>query len=63
METGSSTQTNQTAMTHAFTPSILIHLGAALAAPALGIAVFLRRKGSFDHRVLGEMLCSSLGLV
>ena len=37
-----------------FTPMILIHLGAALAALILGIAVFLRRKGNFAHRMLGR---------
>jgi len=41
-------------MNHTFTPAILIHLGAALAALALGIAVFLRGKGTFSHRVLGR---------
>ena len=41
-------------MNHEFTPVILIHLGAALAALVLGIAVFLRRKGTFGHRVLGR---------
>lgn len=41
-------------MNHEFTPVILIHLGAALAALVLGIAVFLRRKGTFAHRVLGR---------
>ena len=41
-------------MNHEFTPVILIHVGAALAALVLGIAVFLRRKGTFGHRVLGR---------
>lgn len=41
-------------MNHEFTPAILIHLGAALAALVLGIAVFLRRKGTFGHRILGR---------
>lgn len=41
-------------MQQEFTPMILIHLGAALAALVLGIAVFLRRKGNFAHRVLGR---------
>lgn len=41
-------------MNQEFTPVILTHLGAAIAALVLGIAVFLRRKGSFSHRVLGR---------
>jgi len=41
-------------MNHEFTPAILIHLGAALAALALGAAVFFGRKGTFGHRVLGR---------
>lgn len=41
-------------MQQEFTPMILIHLGTALAALVLGIAVFLRRKGNFAHRVLGR---------
>jgi uncharacterized membrane protein len=41
-------------MNHEFTPVILIHVGAALAALVLGIAVFLRRKGTFAHRMLGR---------
>jgi uncharacterized membrane protein len=41
-------------MTQEFTPMILTHLSAAIAALVLGIAVFLRRKGSFAHRVLGR---------
>jgi len=41
-------------MNHEFTPVILIHLVAALAALVLGIGVFLRRKGSFAHRMLGR---------
>ena len=41
-------------MQQEFTPMILIHLGAALTALVLGIAVFLRRKGNLAHRVLGR---------
>ncbi len=41
-------------MQQEFTPMILIHLGAALAALVLGIAVFLRRKGNLAHRMLGR---------
>lgn len=41
-------------MNHEFTPVVLIHLGAALAALVLGIGVFLRRKGTFAHRLLGR---------
>jgi uncharacterized membrane protein len=41
-------------MQQEFTPMILIHLSAALVALVLGIAVFLRRKGNFSHRVLGR---------
>ena len=41
-------------MNHEFTPTILIHLAAALAALGLGAAVFLRRKGTSVHRVLGR---------
>lgn len=41
-------------MNQEFTPVILIHLGTALAALVLGIGVFLRRKGTFGHRVLGR---------
>ena len=41
-------------MHHEFSPAILIHLGAALAALFLGIGVFLRRKGGYAHRMLGR---------
>ena len=41
-------------MNAVFTPVILLHLGAALAALALGGAIFLRRKGSLSHRLLGR---------
>ena len=41
-------------MNAVFTPVILLHLGAALAALVLGGAIFLRRKGSFSHRLLGR---------
>lgn len=37
-----------------FTPVILIHTSAALAALVLGFAVFLRRKGTSGHRRLGR---------
>ena len=42
-------------MTAAFTPAIWIHLSAALAALALGAAVFLARKGTLLHRVSGRV--------
>jgi uncharacterized membrane protein len=41
-------------MSHTFTPVILLHAGAAIAALLLGFAVFLRRKGDFNHRLLGR---------
>jgi uncharacterized membrane protein len=41
-------------MSQEFTPVILVHLSSAVAALVLGIGVFLRRKGSFSHRVLGR---------
>jgi uncharacterized membrane protein len=37
-----------------FTPVILAHTIAALAAVALGAAMFLARKGTFLHRVAGR---------
>ena len=37
-----------------FTPVILIHTVAALAALALGALVFMRRKGTGSHRLLGR---------
>ncbi len=37
-----------------FTPVILIHAAAALAALTLGALVFLRRKGTGSHRLLGR---------
>lgn len=37
-----------------FTPIILVHTFAALAALALGISVFLRRKGTPAHRWTGR---------
>ena len=40
--------------TAGFTAAIWIHLAAALAALALGAAMFLRPKGTFTHRVLGR---------
>lgn len=42
-------------MTATFTPAIWIHLSAALAALALGAAVFLARKGTFLHRAAGRV--------
>lgn len=41
-------------MQTAFTPVILVHTFAALAALALGGAMFLARKGTFLHRVAGR---------
>lgn len=41
-------------MQSAFTPVILVHSFAALAALALGGAMFLARKGTFLHRVAGR---------
>lgn len=41
-------------MSHALTPWMIAHLAAAVAAMALGAAVFLRRKGSASHRRLGR---------
>ncbi len=38
----------------AFTPIIILHTVAALAALALGSVMFLRRKGSPSHRKLGR---------
>jgi uncharacterized membrane protein len=34
---------------------ILLHLAAALAAVAIGVAVLLRRKGTPSHRLLGRL--------
>ena len=42
-------------MTTSFTPVIWIHVSAAVAALALGAAVFLARKGTFLHRVSGRI--------
>ena len=41
-------------MGHSFTPAILIHVLAAVLALGLGALVFLRRKGTFVHRMLGR---------
>ncbi|HEY5636884.1 MAG TPA: DUF2306 domain-containing protein [Burkholderiales bacterium] len=41
-------------MGHTFTPAILIHVLAAVLALGLGALVFLRRKGTFVHRMLGR---------
>ena len=38
-----------------FTPVILMHTIAALAALTLGAIVFMRRKGTSSHRLLGRM--------
>ena len=38
-----------------FTPVILMHTIAALAALTLGALVFMRRKGTGSHRLLGRM--------
>ena len=57
-----------------FTPVVLLHTFAALAALVLGAGMVLARKGTFSHRVaglftllpnrlLGRMLWSSLGLI
>ncbi len=49
-------------MNHEFTPVILIHLGAAFAALVLGSAVFLRRKGTPVHRLLGRAWVGLIGV-
>ncbi len=41
-------------MQSTFTPVILLHTFAALAALVLGAAMFLARKGTFLHRVAGR---------
>jgi uncharacterized membrane protein len=41
-------------MQPSFTPIILVHTLAALAAVGLGAAMFLARKGTFTHRVAGR---------
>jgi uncharacterized membrane protein len=41
-------------MQSVFTPVILVHMFAAFAALGLGIAVFLRRKGTPVHRWMGR---------
>jgi uncharacterized membrane protein len=41
-------------MTASITPIVWIHMSAALAALALGAAVFLARKGTFLHRIAGR---------
>jgi uncharacterized membrane protein len=41
-------------MQNTFTPVILVHTFAALAAVALGTAMFLARKGTFVHRIAGR---------
>src|SRR6185503_6538149 len=47
-------QCKGTPMTTSFTPAVWIHLSAALAALALGAAVFLAPKGTLLHRVSGR---------
>jgi uncharacterized membrane protein len=42
-------------MNYEFTLAILMHLGAALAALVLGTGVFLGRKGTYGHRMLGRV--------
>jgi uncharacterized membrane protein len=37
-----------------FTPVILLHTAAALAAMVLGAGMFLARKGTFSHRIAGR---------
>jgi uncharacterized membrane protein len=44
----------ESAMHPSFTPIILAHTLAALAAVALGAAMFLARKGTFTHRIAGR---------
>jgi uncharacterized membrane protein len=41
-------------MNSAFTPVVLVHSVAALAAVVLGAGMFLARKGSYSHRVAGR---------
>lgn len=41
-------------MTTTFTPVILLHTAAALAALVLGAGMFLARKGTFSHRIAGR---------
>ena len=38
-----------------FTPVILVHMIAAIAATALGAVILVRRKGSLSHRRLGRL--------
>lgn len=54
-ETGIHRRSREAIMPQAFTPAILIHLGAAIAALLIGCAVFLRRKGTSAHRTLGRL--------
>lgn len=42
-------------MNSSFTPAIIVHLAAALAALVLGAFVFLGRKGSARHRLVGRV--------
>jgi uncharacterized membrane protein len=42
------------AMQTTFTPVILAHTAAALAATVLGAGMFLARKGTFSHRIAGR---------
>jgi len=41
-------------MNSAFTPVVLVHTFAALAAVTLGAGMFLGRKGSVSHRIAGR---------
>jgi uncharacterized membrane protein len=45
-----------------FTPAILVHMSAAFAALGLGTAIFVRRKGTFDHRMLGRVWVGLMAL-
>ena len=50
-------------MQPAFTPIILVHSFAALAALALGAAMFLARKGTTPHRMAGRSWVALMLLV
>lgn len=45
-----------------FSLAVLIHMFAALAATALGIWLFARRKGTFDHRINGRVWAGLMAL-
>jgi uncharacterized membrane protein len=57
------TELKENAMHPSFTPIILAHTFAALAAVALGAAMFLARKGTFMHRVAGRSWVALMLLV